>query len=398
MSQSTYRDVKKIFNDLAIDIDNPDKMSKYITKDEYLTKEFKDRVKETVKQAFEKIGTVRYTLDYTSGTAPVGVNLTELDKDAQLKLIDSYLDSILKDIKYKSDNWNKLRNTIVVTCHDVNDSERSNPATALNFEENQWYNILRNVSNYILNYHNNKNPVLLDKSPKKQVPNTFVARVRQIRTEQEKEELNKLRKEKEQDQAQQQENEQKMKELKTTANEQGEKISTGQQVLNQYISENKKLREDNKKQEELIEKLKIPRRELNEVKDDIHKLSKKNQIDILNGVALTYATDPKLKQHIGDVRKALKADPEIKYDDNQINYIITKALSENDRYLKTVAANPDLFDRDMSQDTIQKENEQFQSKLRQQNLRYILPKFIERREKLVENTLNPELLKGAFAI
>ena len=398
MSQSTYRDVKKIFNDLAIDVDNPDEMSKYITKDEYLTKEFKDRVKETVKQAFEKIGTVRCTLDYTSGTAPVGVNLTELDEDAQLKLIDSYLDSILKDIKYKSDNWNKLRNTIVVTYHDVNDSERSNPATALNFEENQCYNILRNVSNYILNYHNNKNPVLLDKSPKKQVPNTFVARVRQIRTEQEKEELNKLRKEKEQDQAQQQENEQKMKELKTTANEQGEKISTGQQVLNQYISENKKLREDNKKQEELIEKLKIPRRELNEVKDDIHKLSKKNQIDILNGVALTYATDPKLKQHIGDVRKALKADPEIKYDDNQINYIITKALSENDRYLKTVAANPDLFDRDMSQDTIQKENEQFQSKLRQQNLRYILPKFIERREKLVENTLNPELLKGAFAI
>ncbi len=127
------------------------------------------------------------------------------------------------------------------------------------------------------------------------------------------------------------------------------------------------------------------------------KLLKKNKSDILNDVALTLAGDPDLKKNIRKIKGDLKAaNPD--YSDGDINYIITKALSENDKYLKTVAANPDLFERDMSNDTIQKENEQFQSKLRQQNLRYILPKFIERREKLVENTLNPNLLKGAFAI
>lgn len=127
------------------------------------------------------------------------------------------------------------------------------------------------------------------------------------------------------------------------------------------------------------------------------KLLEKNKSDILNDVALRLAGNPDLKKNIRKIKGDLKAaNPD--YSDGDINYIISKALSENERYLKTVAANPDLFDRDMSQDTIQKENEQFQSKLRQQNLRYILPKFIERREKLVENTLNPELLKGAFAI
>lgn len=126
-------------------------------------------------------------------------------------------------------------------------------------------------------------------------------------------------------------------------------------------------------------------------------LLKKNKSDILNDVALTLVGNPDLKKNIRKIKGDLKASNP-NYSDGEINYIITKALSENERYLKTVAANPDLFDRDMSQDTIQKENEQFQSKLRQQNLRYILPKFIERREKLVENTLNPELLKGAFAI
>ena len=126
-------------------------------------------------------------------------------------------------------------------------------------------------------------------------------------------------------------------------------------------------------------------------------LLKKNKSDILNDVALRLAGDPDLKKNIRKTKEDLKA-ANPAYSDGDINYIISKALSENERYMKTVAANPDLFERDMSNDTIQKENEQFQSKLRQQNLRYILPKFIERRDKLVENTLNPNLLKGAFAI
>lgn len=132
--------------------------------------------------------------------------------------------------------------------------------------------------------------------------------------------------------------------------------------------------------------------------DDIHTLLTGDERKILDDIARHYGYDRSFKQHIGDVRKALKANTKLNLDDNQINYIITKASEDYDHMRKMMESNQDLFDRDMSQDTIQKENEQFQSKLRQQNLRYILPKFIERREKLVENTLNPELLKGAFAI
>lgn len=102
-----------------------------------------------------------------------------------------------------------------------------------------------------------------------------------------------------------------------------------------------------------------------------------------------------IKNSIDSIREQLAAE---KFNENEINQIIAKALSKEEHYKRVVAANQDLFDRDMSPSTIQNENEQFQSKLRQQNLRYILPAFIERREKLVENTLNPNLLKGAFAI
>lgn len=102
-----------------------------------------------------------------------------------------------------------------------------------------------------------------------------------------------------------------------------------------------------------------------------------------------------IKSRIDSIREQLAKEG---FDQKQINQIIAKALSKEEHYKRVVAANPDLFDRDMSPDTVQNENEQFQSKLRQQNLRYILPAFIERRDKLVENTLNPNLLKGAFAI
>lgn len=132
--------------------------------------------------------------------------------------------------------------------------------------------------------------------------------------------------------------------------------------------------------------------------DDIHTLLTGDERKILDDIARHYGYDRSFKQHIGDVRKALKANTKLNLDDNQINYIITKASEDYNHMRKMMESNQDLFDRDMSQDTIQKENEQFQSKLRQQNLRYILPKFIERREKLVENTLNPNLLKGAFAV
>lgn len=131
--------------------------------------------------------------------------------------------------------------------------------------------------------------------------------------------------------------------------------------------------------------------------NDIHTLLTSDERKILDDVARKYGYDPSFKENLRKTREELKAPP-YNLDDKQINYVITKASDDYAHMRKMMESNPDLFERDMSNDTIQKQNEQFQSKLRQQNLKYILPKFIERREKLVSNVLNPELLKGAFAI
>lgn len=311
----------------------------------------------------------------------VNENSYGITKKQQLEKANEYFRSILSKINVNDDIWGEFLSNITRLTDIKNspfslqiDSNITNP------------NILSNVAWYITNNIQPKDAKIYSMDDGHNIPLGSKRNISDVKNE-----YTKLFKQQEDKQQEEVSN------MKTTIGDQSEMIAKGQKLVNKLMDENSKLREENEEQEELIEKLKIPRSELDSVKSDIHKLSTKNQLDILNGVALTYAADPSLKRHIGDMRKALKAD-KANYDDNQINYIISKALSENDRYLKTVAANQDLFDRDMSPDTVQKENEQFQSKLRQQNLRYILPKFIERREKLVENTLNPELLKGAFAI
>lgn len=305
-----------------------------------------------------------------------------ITKKQQLKKANEYFRSILSKINVNDYVWGEFLNSI------LNLENIENSPLSLQIDSNiKNPNILSNVTWYIANNIQPKDAKIYSVDEGHNIPFDSKRNISDVKNE-----YTELFKQQEDKQQQEASN------MKTTISNQGEMIAKGQKLVNRLMNENSKLREENEEQEELIEKLKIPRSELDSVKSDIHKLSTKNQLDILNGIALTHAADPKLKQHIGDVKKTLKADTELKLDDNQINYIISKALSENERYLKTVAANPDLFERDMSNDTIQKENEQFQSKLRQQNLRYILPKFIERRDKLVENTLNPNLLKGAFAV
>ena len=318
-----------------------------------------------------------------SGSLMLNEDNYGITKKQQLEKANEYFKSILSKINGENDLNDFLLSVI-------NLQGTTNSPYSLNIENNLIHpNLLTNATWYIANNIQPKDAKIYINNDEKNKKSPFGPK-RNISDV--KNEYTELFKQQEDNQQQEASN------MKATISNQGEMIAKGQKLVNRLMDENSRLREKNEEQEELIEKMKIPRSELDSVKADIHKLSTKNQLDILNGIALTHASDPKLKQHIGDVKKALKADTKLKLDDNQINYIITKALSENDRYLKTVAANPDLFDRDMSQDTIQNENEQFQSKLRQQNLRYILPKFIERRDKLVENTLNPELLKGAFAI
>lgn len=179
-------------------------------------------------------------------------------------------------------------------------------------------------------------------------------------------------------------------------------------------SASKEIEEKDKSIKELVQKIQIQQdrydnlrefnksimptiNDFNQLKSTASELLKRSNTNYLDQLASKYAADVSFRKKIPSIKTEI-ANNNKDFTEAQINEVIARALEKNDKYLKTVAANPDLFERDMSNDTIQKENEQFQSKLRQQNLRYILPKFIERREKLVENTLNPNLLKGAFAI
>lgn len=294
----------------------------------------------------------------------------------QEDLAKEYVKNILSKVTYGDDNFNKFVASL--------DLKRGNKVPYSIYDSSYYNspNILQNTIFYVL--HPSIDAQIRDSLPDEQeILNTTIINLK-TEIDDKKKELEEL-----------------LKRTDLTKKEQEKKIEKLKDEIAQVEYE----------KDEALKGVKIAKEGFNyvvggikDIKDNskiqntaLGELLKKNKSDILNDVALRLAGDPDLKKNIRKIKGDLKAfNPT--YSDGDINYIISKALSENERYMKTVAANPDLFDRDMSNDTIQKENEQFQSKLRQQNLRYILPKFIERREKLVENTLNPNLLKGAFAI
>lgn len=379
---SDNNDIINGFNDL-IDIihgRNGKSIQNYLTKDNELSDEFKNKVKDVVNKSFKHNGKIRSNTKRYGDNGPVSSSLTEITKERQYELINYYLDTMLNEIKYGSNDYVRLANSITHAFNDISKGKLKNLISPFGIKKGDNFNILGNISYYILNHYENETPVLYDKMPKDISANTFTARVKAITEERQKEELGQVKKEKEEIQHQGEQQKQRIDKLEGEKEklEKGIKISKNQ--IDTVVGGVEDILKNTKAQNAAL-----------------GKLLEKNQIDILNDTALRLAGDPDLKKNIRKIKGDLKAaNPD--YSDGDINYIISKALSENERYLKTVAANPDLFERDMSNDTIQKENEQFQSKLRQQNLRYILPKFIERREKLVENTLNPNLLKGAFAI
>lgn len=294
----------------------------------------------------------------------------------QEDLAKEYVKNILSKVTYGDDNFNKFVASL--------DLKRGNKVPYSIYDSSYYNspNILQNTIFYVL--HPSIDAQIRDSLPDEQeILNTTIINLK-TEIDDKKKELEEL-----------------LKRTDLTKKEQEKKIEKLKDEIAQVEYE----------KDEALKGVKLAKEGFNyvvggikDIKDNskiqntaLGELLKKNKSDILNDVALRLAGDPDLKKNIRKIKGDLKAaNPD--YSDGDINYIISKALSENERYMKTVAANPDLFDRDMSNDTIQKENEQFQSKLRQQNLRYILPKFIERREKLVENTLNPNLLKGAFAI
>lgn len=324
----------------------------------------------------------------------------EFTKDEQFEIAKKYLDYVKKQLTTVNNNYELIQNAYNYTL-------KGNPFGI--WQNDKRGDIFAHISNQILLSAASKNkdlkPSISESIEKRNKRSNEKAILNSYNDLLEEEEQKRTRKENE--------------DIKKENEEVKKALAENQNKISELI---KRKDLSDKEKEEQIDKLieernrlekgvKIAKEGFNyvvggikDIKDNskiqntvLGELLKKNKSDILNDVALRYAGDPDLKKNIRKIKGDIKA-ANPSYSDGDINYIISKALSENDRYLKTVAANPDLFERDMSQDTIQKENEQFQSKLRQQNLRYILPKFIERREKLVENTLNPELLKGAFAI
>lgn len=83
-------------------------------------------------------------------------------------------------------------------------------------------------------------------------------------------------------------------------------------------------------------------------------------------------------------------------DENALNNMINAVVAKRAELL----ANKQLKHEELTEIDISKLQEQsqrdFEKKLQDQNLRYILPAQIEKRERLVQNRLNPELLKGGY--
>lgn len=83
-------------------------------------------------------------------------------------------------------------------------------------------------------------------------------------------------------------------------------------------------------------------------------------------------------------------------DENALNNMMNMVVAKRAELL----ANKQLKHEELTEIDISKLQEQsqrdFEKKLQDQNLRYILPAQIEKRERLVQNRLNPELLKGGY--
>lgn len=83
-------------------------------------------------------------------------------------------------------------------------------------------------------------------------------------------------------------------------------------------------------------------------------------------------------------------------DENALNDMMNMVVAKRAELL----ANKQLKQEELTEIDISKLQEQsqrdFEKKLNDQNLRYILPAQIEKRERLVQNRLNPELLKGGY--
>lgn len=83
-------------------------------------------------------------------------------------------------------------------------------------------------------------------------------------------------------------------------------------------------------------------------------------------------------------------------DENALNNMMNAIVAKRAELL----ANKQLKQEELTEIDIGRLQEQsqrdFEKKLNDQNLRYILPAQIEKRERLVQNRLNPELLKGGY--
>lgn len=349
-------------------INSKDFKQKYVNEDGSIKQEFIDIVYPKIQEALG--------INNNNVPEPLSVKESGIKYKVQMEKVKEYISSILSKIKYDSNDWENFVKSINNSITDIGNNEGLNPYTLFPTNREQKANLLSNTTFYI--WHRtpeNEAQLYMDKLP----PVKSAISVMEDNFKLKKDKLeNDIEEKRKYLEGMEQEIDKMKKELKQTEEEKN-KIQTERDKARKGFQ----IAKDNV--EGAAKKI-----------DDIHTLLTGDERKILDDVARQYGYDPSFKENLRKIKEKLKASD--KFSDNQINYIITKASDDYAHMRKMMESNPDMFERDMSNDTIQKENEQFQSKLRQQNLRYILPKFIERREKLVENTLNPNLLKGAFAI
>lgn len=158
------------------------------------------------------------------------------------------------------------------------------------------------------------------------------------------------------------------------------KIETPEQ---QQSQENREKREKRSKEKEFIDNLgkKINAKSIDEqIKNTITKIAKSKELMNLSNEQL---------------RDFLAEAYEIS-DENALNNMMNAVVAKRAELL----ANKQLKHEELTELDIGNLQEQaqrdFEKKLQNQNLRYILPAQIEKRERLVQNRLNPELLKSGY--
>lgn len=150
----------------------------------------------------------------------------------------------------------------------------------------------------------------------------------------------------------------------------------------------KKTKEEQKKARAMAAQEIVDNFEKKHSEESVEKQIKNSVTKIAKNKELMNLSKEQLKDYLRDAYEIS--------DENALNNMMNAVVAKRAELL----ANKQLKHEELTEIDISKLQEQsqrdFEKKLQDQNLRYILPAQIEKRERLVQNRLNPELLKGGY--